>query len=69
MINNVLQNELKKYLAHLQFERNLSENTINSYWIDLKKFFEYLEYNFSIKKINEIKRFHIETYIKNIYIY
>ena len=69
MINNALQNELKKYLAHLQFERNLSENTINSYWIDLKKFFEYLEFNFSIKKINEIKRFHIETYIENIYIY
>ncbi len=69
MINKTLQNEVKKYLAHLQFERNLSENTINSYWSDLKKFFEYLEFNYSIKKINEIKKLHIITYIENIQIY
>ena len=29
-------NELRRYLAFLQFEKKLSINTINSYWLDLK---------------------------------
>ena len=69
MLSNNLQNEVKKYLAHLQFERNLSDNTLNSYWIDLKKFFEFIEFNFSIRNITEIKKNHIETYIQNIQVY
>ena len=37
-INNILMD----YLHYLKVERGLSENTINSYGIDLKLFLEYL---------------------------
>ena len=41
--NNNLYNEAKLYLAYLQFERKLSNNTINSYWLDLKYYIKYLK--------------------------
>lgn len=34
---------LKEYFSILRFEKNLSENTINSYESDLRKFFSFLE--------------------------
>ena len=40
-INNILMD----YLHYLKVERGLSENTINSYGIDLKLFLEYLREN------------------------
>ena len=50
-------NEVKKYLAFLQFEKKLSRNTVESYWLDLKHYTEYL--------INESK---LKKFKKKIYI-
>ena len=44
-IFNSLLNEVKKYLAHLQFERNMSINTTESYYLDLKYYIEYLVFD------------------------
>lgn len=50
-INNILMD----YLHYLKVERGLSENTINSYGIDLKLFLEYLRENEipSSKQVNK----------------
>lgn len=50
-INNILMD----YLHYLKVERGLSENTINSYGIDLKLFLEYLRENeiSSFKQVNK----------------
>ncbi|WP_333559501.1 site-specific tyrosine recombinase XerD [Ligilactobacillus salivarius] len=50
-INNILMD----YLYYLKVERGLSENTINSYGIDLKLFLEYLRENEipSFKQVNK----------------
>ena len=61
-----LYNDAKKYLAFLQFERKLSSNTISSYWLDLKSFFDYIANSYNIKKLSEIKSAHINTYIKSL---
>ena len=61
-----LYNDAKKYLAFLQFESKLSSNTISSYWLDLKSFFDYIANSYNIKKLSEIKSAHINTYIKSL---
>ena len=61
-----LYNDGKKYLAFLQFERRLSSNTISSYWLDLRSFFDYIATSYDIKKLSEIKSAHINTYIKSL---
>ena len=61
-----LYNDVKKYLAFLQFERKLSSNTISSYWLDLKSFFDYIANSYNITKLSEIKSAHINTYIKSL---
>ena len=42
--------EIKAFLDYLKFEKGNSDNTIKSYNIDLKNFFDYLEKN--IKEVN-----------------
>jgi integrase/recombinase XerD len=44
---------LKIFLNYLRTEKSLSENSVQSYILDLKKFFDYLE---NIRKITDIKK-------------
>ena len=64
--NNTLHNETKLYLAHLQFERKLSINTINSYWLDLKFYTNYLTDVYNIDNFNNIKTRYIKNYIQSL---
>ena len=63
---NDILNEGKKYLAFLQFERNLSINTINSYWYDLEKYLIYMTDSYKITNLNQLKLDHIKAYIRAI---
>jgi integrase/recombinase XerD len=45
---------LKEYLSILRFEKNLSENTVKSYEIDLRNFIEFV-INIGILDFNEVK--------------
>ena len=56
---NLLYNDIKLYLAYLQFERKLSTNTINSYWLDLKSYINYMLEIYDITDFNHIKRVYI----------
>ena len=63
---NILSNEVKKYLAFLQFEKRLSSNTISSYWFDLKHYSEYLELECKISRFSKITYKILRLYIKNL---
>ena len=71
-IFNSLLNEVKKYLAHLQFERNMSSNTTESYYLDLKYYIEYIvfdknilnEYCDSLKNF-ELPIFSFDSFYRN----
>mgnify|MGYP001212570240 FL=1 len=65
-IFNSLLNEVKKYLAHLQFERNMSINTTDSYYLDLKYYIEYLVFDKNINSLENINDTVIKSYIKTI---
>ena len=67
--NNKIFNEGKKYLAFLQFEKNLSINTINSYWYDLEKYLIYITDFYKIKDLDNVKLNHIKSYIQTISTY
>ena len=69
MNKSSIHNEVKKYLAHLQFERNLSSNTLDSYWLDLKSYIEYMIDVYKIKKLNDIKKDYINKYISYLQTY
>ena len=59
-------NDVKKYLAFLQFEKKLSQNTLESYWLDLKHYIEYLENEKNIKIFKDIKINTTREYINDI---
>ena len=68
LINNniIMLNEVKKYLAFLQFEKKLSRNTIESYWLDLKHYTEHLINESKIKSFKKITTLAIRDYISII---
>jgi len=63
---NILLNEVKKYLAYLQFERNMSVNTTESYYLDLKDFIDYIFFNKKIKNFKNLKTKNIQSYLTDI---
>ena len=63
---NLLLNEVKKYLAYLQFERNMSINTTESYYHDLKYYIEYLVFDKNIHSISKINSSVVRSFIKTI---
>ncbi|MAV64036.1 MAG: site-specific tyrosine recombinase XerD [Candidatus Marinimicrobia bacterium] len=54
---------IKKYLLFLKYERNLSENTVNSYYYDLKKYSDYLYQRFKIDSPDRIFMKHIKSFL------
>jgi len=54
---------LNEYLAVLKLERNLSENTINSYKNDITNLFQFLE-NYNVNDPQRIKYSHLEEFFK-----
>ena len=67
-LNNML-NEVKLYLTFLQFERNLSSNTLNAYWTDLKSYIDYIVNYYNIFNLNDIKSSNVNDYLKELSLY
>ena len=59
-------NEVKKYLAFIQFEKNLSINTVNAYYFDLHSFINYMNKEYSISNFNQIRKIYLSNYIKDL---
>lgn len=55
---------LKEYLAHLKLEKNLADNTIESYKNDLQKFLDFLESK-SLDDFNRVRTSTIAEYFEN----
>lgn len=54
---------IKEYLAHLKLEKNLSDNTINSYRNDISSFYEFLR-QFNIDDPADINNDHLNGFFK-----
>lgn len=61
----LLQN-ISEYLESLEIERGLSKNTIQAYRRDLYYFADFLQ-SYNIDSSKDVKRNHINYYIKNLY--
>lgn len=58
-----MESFLKEYLATLKIEKNLSENTINSYKSDLTSFLNFITQS-GIDDLSDIKTTHITSFFK-----
>ena len=61
---NFFLNQIKLYLAHLQYEKKLSSHTINAYMHDLNNFIEYIHSTYQVENLKEIKSIYIREYIQ-----
>lgn len=62
----MLINYVSQYLEYLEVERGLSKNTIDAYRRDLYSLESFL-YTLDISEIKDIKRLHLNLYIKNLH--
>ena len=58
---------IAEYLEYLQAERGLSQNTLDAYRRDLTSFCSFLFQEDTIDEISQIKRIHINLYIKELH--
>lgn len=58
-----MESFLKEYLAGLKLEKNLSENTVNSYKSDLTSFLNFITQS-GIDDLSDIKTTHISSFFK-----
>ena len=57
------QSLIKDFKNFLKFEKNLTENTIQSYVLDIKKLVDFLEENYKNKKADDITNNYIKQFI------
>lgn len=62
--NTQLFQFIKKYLVHIQFEKRLSKNTLESYWFDLKRYGDYMTNTYKIRSPKRIKIKFIREFVK-----
>ena len=64
-MNNEIDKYIKDYLEYIKYERRLSENTYNSYKLDLDKYFLYLN-ELGINSIKKITKDIIKKYFSEL---
>ena len=57
---------ISSYLEYMEIERGLSINTIDAYRRDLYSLSDFLQMH-NVEELNDIKRMHLNMYIKNLY--
>lgn len=62
-ISNQLEKKLNQFINFIKFEKGLSENTINSYRIDLTQYLLFLMIN-NIEDLKNVKDIHISNFLK-----
>jgi len=62
-----LNESIKGFMFHCQYEKNLSQKTINAYSIDLEQFQSYINEQSTNLDINSISKHLIKTYLQTIY--
>lgn len=64
-LNNDYIDVLKKYKLYLLTNKHLSDNSVDSYLLDIYKYLEYMEKS-KINNINKIKKENIYNYLKSL---
>lgn len=57
---------LKDYAYYLKNEKGSSQNTVESYLIDLEQYTQFLEKVHGVKKPDQIEKMHIESYMRSL---
>ena len=60
-----IQESIKEFIFHCQYEKNLSDKTLKAYNIDLKQFIEFKDINKLF--INDIDKYILKQYIQNLF--
>jgi integrase/recombinase XerD len=60
-------NILKNYLAFLRLEKSLAENSVDAYTRDVALFFQFIEETETEISLDEIKKNHIQNFIKRLF--
>lgn len=60
-------NILKRYLAFLRLEKSLAENSVDAYTRDVALFFQFIEASNPEISLDEIKKNHIQNFIKSLF--
>ena len=58
--------QIKRYLLYLEFEKRLEKNTIKSYLYDLEKYISFLINTFHINSLQDINKKHINAFIQSL---
>jgi len=66
-IMNKLDYFIDEFTQYLIIEKNLSNNSVNSYNRDIIHYVDYLEREFEITDVKDIKREHIINYLSSLY--
>lgn len=61
-----VQTNVKDFISHCQFEKNLSAKTIKAYQIDLTQFIKFLHDKSYPKEANKITKIEIKAYLESI---
>ncbi len=61
----LLQKAIEDFIFHCQFEKNLSQKTLQSYQIDLNQFINFQ--NYKLLKIKQFDKHLIKQYIQSLY--
>ena len=61
-----MKNFLQDYITMLKVERNLAQNSIESYSIDLNQYHCFIESNLHLTTIRNVTLGHIRSYIRHL---
>ena len=64
--HTLFNQQIKRYLLYLEFEKRLEKNTLHSYLYDLEKYINFIIKNFNIKLLEDVKKKHINSFIQSL---
>ena len=61
--------QIRRYLLYLEFEKRLQKNTIKSYFYDLERYVDFMAEKLNINSLEQIKKKHINIFIQSLHQY
>ncbi|MFQ6605272.1 MAG: site-specific tyrosine recombinase XerD [Fidelibacterota bacterium] len=61
-----MESLLKEYIVMLQVEKNLSDNSIQAYRRDLKRYLDYLNGSLQVRRVETINHTHVRRFIRDL---
>jgi len=61
-----MRKALKEYIYYLKINRNLSKNTIVAYENDISEYITFMERNYKVQSLNEVKSEYLKNYLQKL---